>query len=111
MNSRQNLANDAAMDKNLFQELTGALKDAASFERGEKIDLRVAKFPAPPKPMTAKEIINLRKRFAMSQAVFAGYLNVTPSTVKSWEQGIRTPNRAALKLLHIVKHEPRVLII
>jgi len=97
------------MDKKLFNELTGALKDAAAFERGEKIDLRVAKFPAPPKPMTPKEIMNLRKRFAMSQAVFAGYLNVTPSTVKSWEQGIRTPNRAALKLLHIVKNAPSVL--
>jgi DNA-binding transcriptional regulator YiaG len=97
------------MDKKLFQELTSALKDAARFERGEKIDLRVAKLPAPPKPMTAKEIINLRKRFAMSQPVFARYLNVTPSTVKSWEQGIRLPSRAALKLLHIVKHEPSVL--
>ncbi|MDZ7362536.1 MAG: helix-turn-helix domain-containing protein [candidate division KSB1 bacterium] len=97
------------MDKKLFQELTDALKDAAAFEQGEKIDLRVAKLPAPPKPMTAKEIINLRKRFAMSQPVFARYLNVTPATVKSWEQGIRLPSRAALKLLHIVKQEPRVL--
>jgi putative transcriptional regulator len=97
------------MDKELFNALTGALKDAAAFERGEKIDLRVAKLPAPPKPMAAKEIIQLRKRLTMSQAVFAGYLNVTPSTVKSWEQGIRTPNRAALKLLYIVKNAPQVL--
>ena len=97
------------MDKKLFNELTGALKDAVAFERGEKIDLRVARLPAPPKPMTAKEIINLRKRFAMSQPVFARCLNVTPSTIKSWEQGIRTPNRAALKLLHIVKNAPQVL--
>lgn len=97
------------MDKKLFNELTGALKDAATYERGERIDLRAAKLPAPPKPMTAKEIIALRKRFSMSQPVFARCLNVTPSTVKSWEQGLRLPSRAALKLLHIVKHEPRVL--
>jgi hypothetical protein len=45
------------MDKQLFQELTGALKDAAAFERGKKIDLRVAKMPRPPKPMAAKQII------------------------------------------------------
>jgi putative transcriptional regulator len=98
------------MDKKLFNALAGALKDAAAFERGEKINLRAAKLPAPPKPMTATEIINLRKRFAMSQPVFARCLNVTPSTVKSWEQGLRLPSRAALKLLHIVKQEPRVLI-
>lgn len=99
------------MDKKLFHELTGALKDASAFERGEKIDLRVAKFPRPPKRMAAKEITLLRKRLAMSQAVFARCLNVTPSTVRSWEQGARSPSRAALKLLHIVKHDPRVLTI
>jgi len=98
------------MDKKLFKELTGALKDAAAFERGEKIDLRVAQLPPPPKRMAAREIVNLRKRLTMSQAVFARCLNVTPSTVKSWEQGIRLPSRAALKLLHIAKHEPRVLV-
>lgn len=41
--SRKTLADDAAMDKKLFQKLTGALKDAAAFERGEKIDLRVTR--------------------------------------------------------------------
>jgi DNA-binding transcriptional regulator YiaG len=97
------------MDKKLFRDLTGALKDAAAFERGEKIDLRVAKLPRPPKALPANEIIRLRTSLAMSQAVFARYLNVTPSTVKSWEQGIRSPSRAALKLLHIVKNDPRVL--
>lgn len=55
--SRKNLADDTAMDKKLFQELIGALKDATAFERGEKIGLRVAKLPPPPKPMPAKEII------------------------------------------------------
>lgn len=99
------------MDKKLFQELTGALKDAAAFERGEKINLRVAKLPPPPKRMGAKEIVVLRTRLTMSQAVFARCLNVTPSTVRSWEQGLRLPSRAALKLLHIVKREPRVLIL
>jgi len=44
------------MDKKLFRELTGALKDAAAFERGEKINLCVAKLP-PPKPLQAPKII------------------------------------------------------
>jgi hypothetical protein len=34
------------MSKKLFQELTSALKDAAAFERGEKIILRTVKFPS-----------------------------------------------------------------
>jgi len=97
------------MDKKLFEDLTEALQDAAAFERGEPIALRVTKFPPPPKPMPAKEVLRLRKRLALSQAVFARYLNVTPATVRSWEQGARRPGKAALKLLHIVKKEPRVL--
>ncbi len=97
------------MDKKLFHELTNALKDAAAFERGEKIGLRVKKFPSPPKQIPANEIVRLRKSFAMSQTVFARYLNVAPSTVKSWEQGIRTPSSTALKLLHIAKNYPQVL--
>jgi len=96
------------MDKKLFRELTGALKDASAFERGEKIDLRIAKLP-PPKRLRAPEIILLRRKLSMSQAVFARHLNVTSSTVKSWEQGLRNPAKATLKLLHIVKSEPRVL--
>ncbi|MCI0690670.1 hypothetical protein L0337_01540 [candidate division KSB1 bacterium] len=41
--SRKNLANDAAMDEKLLDELIGALKDAAAFEQDEKIDLRVTR--------------------------------------------------------------------
>jgi putative transcriptional regulator len=97
------------MDEKLFRDLTGALQDAVAFERGENIALRVTKFPPAPKPMPAKEVLRLRKRLALSQAVFARHLNVTPATVRSWEQGVRRPSKAALKLLHIVKKEPSVL--
>lgn len=45
----------------------------------------------------------------MSQTVFARYLNVAPATVRGWEQGLRRPEKTALKLLHIVKQNPRVL--
>ncbi len=99
------------MDEKLFDDLTRSLQDAVAFERGEPIALRVTKFPAAPKPMPGKEVLRLRKRLALSQAVFARYLNVTPATVRSWEQGARRPGKAALKLLHIVKKEPHVLAI
>jgi len=45
------------MNKKLFRELTGALKDAAAFERGEKIELRIVKLP-PPKFRRTPEIIH-----------------------------------------------------
>lgn len=59
------------MDEKLFDELIGALKGAAAFERGEKMDLRVVTFPPSPKQIAEKDIIGLRKRLAMLRAVFA----------------------------------------
>ncbi|MBI4582476.1 MAG: helix-turn-helix domain-containing protein [Planctomycetes bacterium] len=97
------------MSKKLIRDLAKALKEAASFECGEKLNLRVTKLPPPPKPLKARDIVQLRKNLNMSQAVFAGYINVTPSTVRSWEQGLRQPGKAALKLLHVARKDPRVL--
>jgi len=37
-----------------------------------------------------------------SQAVFAAFLNTSPSTVQKWEQGQKKPNGPSLKLLNLV---------
>ncbi len=50
----------------------------------------------------AAQIKKLRLRFKASQAVFAAYLNTSPSTVQKWEQGQKHPNGTSLKLLNIV---------
>jgi DNA-binding transcriptional regulator YiaG len=49
-------------------------------------------------------------RLNLSQAVFAGVLNVSVKTVQAWEQGLRQPSDAALKLLTIAKKHPEVLL-
>jgi hypothetical protein len=35
---------------NIFADMKQALQDAAAYERGETVDLRVTHFPEPPKP-------------------------------------------------------------
>lgn len=57
----------------------------------------------PIKQLTKEEIRNIRQRENASQAEFAFYLNITRSTVQSWEQGDTRPNGPALKLLSIVE--------
>lgn len=49
-----------------------------------------------------EQIKKLRLRFKTSQAVFAAYLNTSPSTVQKWEQGQKHPNGPSLKLLNLV---------
>jgi putative transcriptional regulator len=54
------------------------------------------------KTMSPSEIKKIRLREKVSQAVFALYLNISPSTVKQWESGEKHPSGATLKLLNIV---------
>jgi putative transcriptional regulator len=57
---------------------------------------------SPVKSYTAAQIKRIRNRNRASQAVFAAYLNTSPSTVQKWEQGQKKPNGPSLKLLNIV---------
>ena len=59
--------------------------------------------PVPIKPIKAKDIVAIRERLAVSQAVFASLLNTSVSTVQKWEVGQKRPSGTALKLLHLVK--------
>ena len=60
---------------------------------------------------TGEEIQQLRQRQKVSQTVFAKYLNISPATVRSLEQGKRHAHGAILKLLNIVnQHGIKALI-
>ena len=56
----------------------------------------------PVRPLTPEQIRELREREGASQAVFAGYLNVTPGLVSQWGRGEKHPQGASLKLLALV---------
>ena len=96
---------------NIFEDLKEALQDAAAYERGEPLNLRVTSIPARPKPLSPKEVRRIRRSLKASQALFATYLNVSANAVRSWEQGTRRPRQAALKLLTIAKKNPKALLV
>ncbi len=55
-------------------------------------------------------IRKIREMNNLSQPVFAGYLNVSKSTVEKWESGDKHPTGAALRLLSVVsRHGLKVL--
>lgn len=80
------------------------------YEQGKKPPLRVTEIPDPPKPLTAAQIRAIRRSFNVSQVVFARIINVSPNAVESWEQGVRRPREATLKLLTIAHEHPEVLL-
>ena len=95
---------------NLFDDLRDGLQEALAFEKGRKVNLRVNELPARPKKVSRREIRRIRKTLNASQQVFATYLNVSTNAVRSWEQGTRRPQHAALKLLAIARKNPRALL-
>lgn len=98
------------MDKKLFVDLKQSLNEAAEHARGARKDLRTSVLPRPPQKMESADIVALRNRINVSQAVFARYLNVSVKTVQSWEQSIGQPSGAALKLLSIARKNPKILV-
>ena len=94
----------------IFEDLKQSLDDALAYEQGKKPPLRVTELPGPPKPLSPAQIRAIRKSFNVSQAVFARIINVSPNAVESWEQGVRRPREATLKLLTIAHQHPEVLL-
>ena len=60
----------------------------------------------PPPIYTAQKVIGIRTGKAkMSQSMFAGFLNVSPSTVQEWESESsgKRPSGSAAKLLQLIE--------
>jgi len=52
-----------------------------------------------------KQILAIRERENVSQAVLARHLNVTTGLVSQWERGERRPSGPALTLLALIKRK------
>lgn len=70
----------------------------------DKLGVKIA-----PVSISAKEIQNIRKTLRLSQSVFAKLLNVSLSSVRQWEQGIRIPSGSTMVLLELLQREPKLL--
>jgi putative transcriptional regulator len=93
-------------------ELVDSVEAFAAHVQGrKKLTLRARRLHLPPpiKPLRPKDITALRQRLNVSQAVFAGLLNVPKVTAISWERGRRQPTGAALRLLDLVRKQPKIL--
>jgi len=93
------------MGKNLTQVIHETAKDL--YESGVMNEQTMREFDAmclpPIKHYTPIQIRRIRKHNKASQAVFAAYLNTSPSTIQKWEQGQKKPSGLALKLLNLVE--------
>jgi putative transcriptional regulator len=97
--------------KKVVDGLISGLMDAAQHSRGRlRLNSNKRELPkAAPKWSPAK-IRYLRVDICnLSQPIFAALLNVTTATVRSWEQGRKSPSGAALRLLQIVENDNQAI--
>lgn len=59
---------------------------------------------------TAERVKRVRRKLKLSQPVFAEALNVSPATVRAWEQGARTPEGPSRRLLEVAERHPDVVL-
>ena len=104
-------------NKSVFgQKLIDSVREAVEIERGQKEPVRVTRYTAAearveaPPHYVAERIREIRDDMALSQPVFAAALNVSPETVRAWEQGKREPAGPTLRLLEVAAQHPEVLL-
>lgn len=77
-----------------------------SFTNKELKDLGIK---IPDVQISSEKVHKIRMKTRFSQTVFARLLNVSPSSVRQWEQGKRKPTGSTKVLLEILDKEPSIL--
>lgn len=102
---------DTKLATDYFDDLLDGMEALCdAIETGKKLTVRKVSLAKPPKPMAPGQLISLRQKMGCSQPLFASLLNVSKRAVQSWEQGKNSPNGASLRLLQVVKHNPKYFI-
>ena len=86
-----------------LHELADALRTGEPLEA--RFTVRTYKI-APPPAYDGEDVRRVRDLLGTSQAAFAGFLGVDPSTVRSWEQGLRSPSMLACRILSEIEANP-----
>ena len=91
------------MDKKLFEELVGSIRQTGSIARGET---------APSRSFVVEEqdVKAIRENLHLSQTEFANLMRVNVRTLQNWEQRRRRPTGPAAALLKIVATAPEAAL-
>ena len=107
-------ASDAEHNQDLNdvdREIIGALigfRDTlrARSPLGSKYTVRQVVGILPPPQFGPDDVRRTREELAVSQPVFAEFLGTSTSTIRSWEQGQKSPSPMARRLLSLIADDP-----
>ena len=95
------------MRDSIVQSITSTIKDLNKSGLVDDITMRNIENLCLPEiqEYSPEKIASIRKKFKLSQAALASIFNISPSTVRKWEQGNKKPAGASRKLLDIIERK------
>lgn len=98
--------------------LIRSMEQAVQIAKGKATPAQTYNLPLTVKEATVPEapaynseqVIEIRNRLRLSQALFARALNVSTGTVRSWEQGEKPPQGPSRRLLEIAARSPETIL-
>ena len=102
---------DKIEKKSLGQGLIEAMDEALEHSRGQlKARTRTVELPKEVKTFSKSKLVKLRKQVIKgSQPVMAAYMNVSPHTVRSWEQDKKAPKGSTALLMALYEQYPKLM--
>ncbi len=94
----------SAVGDTVQQMLNAGLKTSFTKKELDTLGVKIPKIDLSP-----QQIQKIRKNMNLSQTVFAQVLNVSPSSVRQWEQGKRKPTGSTKVLLELLDRFPELL--
>ena len=85
-------------DDTLHASIMRGLQQTLAYARGDASHVRV---------ITPEK--DIRKSLKKNQQDFALAYHINPSTLRSWEQGKRTPPDYAIAYLRVIAHAPQIV--
>jgi putative transcriptional regulator len=84
-----------------LEELAETLEVGIPLE--ERFTVREVVYEAAPSEYSPADVKAVRDRLGMSQTIFAQFLGVDATTIRSWEQGKRSPSMMARRFLDEIR--------
>ena len=91
------------MKKELFEELVESIKEGGRILKGRAKPKRAFKYDE-------LDVKKIRERLGLSQTKFSALLDISPATLRNWEQARRKPHGPARVLLRVAEKNPKSVL-
>lgn len=91
------------MKKELFAELITSIKQGGKILKGRTKPKRAFRYDE-------LDVRKIRQRLGLSQTKFSALLDISPATLRNWEQLRRKPRGPARVLLRIAEKDPKSVL-